>query len=93
MSGAELLYEVLKGATPEMYLLRRGLLRYWKQSPHGRTATMALLSTRDDRPFAVVREYLQVCRYALPELSRAPARWRALCALPCAIFDVFRRVL
>ncbi len=93
MSGAELLYEVLKGATPEMYLLRRGLLRYWKQSPHGRAATMALLSTRDDRPFAVLREYLQVCRYALPELSRTPARSRAMRGLPCAIFNVFRRVL
>lgn len=93
MTGADVLYEVLKGGTPEMFLLRRGLLRYWKQSRRGRAATMAILSTQDDRPSAVVREYLRVCRYALPELGRVPARGRALFGLPCAIFNVLRRVL
>lgn len=93
MTGAEVLYEVLKGATPEMFLLRRGLLRYWKQSSRGRAATMALLSTQDERPFAVVREYMQVCRFALPELGRVPAGGRAIFRLPCATFKVLRRVL
>src|SRR6185369_13213774 len=64
MAGAEALYGILKGATPEMRLLRQGLFRYWRQSPRGRAATMALLSTCDDSVSTVVREYLHVSRYA-----------------------------
>ncbi|HEY2380912.1 MAG TPA: NAD(P)/FAD-dependent oxidoreductase [Terriglobia bacterium] len=92
MAGAQVLYEVLKGGTPEMFLLRRGLLRYWKQSLRGRAATMALLSTHDERPFAVVREYMQVCRYALPEVGRVPKSSSAMLGLPGAIFKVLKRV-
>lgn len=92
MAGAQVLYEVLKGDTPEMFLLRRGLLRYWKESPRGRAATMALLSTHDERPSAVVREYMQVCRYALPEVGHVPASGSAMLGLPRAIFKVLRRV-
>jgi 2-polyprenyl-6-methoxyphenol hydroxylase-like FAD-dependent oxidoreductase len=92
MAGAQVLYEVLKGATPEMFLLRRGLLRYWKQSSRGRAATMALLSTHDERPSAVVREYMQVCRFALPELGRVPSSGSAVLGLPGALFKLLKRV-
>ena len=92
MAGAQVLYEVLKGATPEMFLLRRGLLRYWKQSSRGRAATMALLSTHDERPSAVVREYMQVCRFALPELGRVPSSGSAMLGLPGALFKLLKRV-
>ncbi len=93
MAGAEVLYEVLKAATPEMYLLRQGLMRYWQQSPRGRAATMALLSTSDDRPSAVVREYMNVFRYAVPELIRFHTRRRAIIGLSAALVRFLRGVL
>jgi 2-polyprenyl-6-methoxyphenol hydroxylase-like FAD-dependent oxidoreductase len=85
MAGASVLYEVLKAATPEMHLLRQGLLRYWQHSPRGRAATMALLSTCEDRPSALVREYIEVCRYALPELVQLNTRRRAMGGLSRAL--------
>jgi squalene monooxygenase len=93
MAGAEALYEVLKGGTPEMCLLRQGLFRYWHESPRGRAATMALLSTYDDRVFGVVREYLQVSRYALAGLGLSQQHSRAMFGLPGAVFKVLRRTL
>ncbi len=68
VAGAELLYQVFRAQTPETRLLRQGLLQYWQQSARGRASTIALLSTEEDRPVALVREYLRVCRYALPRL-------------------------
>jgi squalene monooxygenase len=93
MLGAGLLYEVLKAASPEMKLLRRGLLRYWKQSPRGRAATMALLCTDDRRLSSVVREYMQVCRYALPELVRVNTPSRAMAGLPKAMAKLVRAAM
>jgi len=68
LAGTELLYDVFKAERPEMHLLREGLLRYWRQSAHGRAATMSLLSTQEERRSVLIREYLLMCRYALPEL-------------------------
>lgn len=68
LSGAEVLYEVFKAGTPEMRLLRQGLLRYWQRSARGRDATMALLSTQEGRTSVLMREYIQVYRHALAEL-------------------------
>jgi squalene monooxygenase len=85
MAGAEVLYEVLKAATPEMLLLRQGLLRYWQHSARGRAATMALLSTYDDRLSTVVREYIQVFRYALPGLVDLNRRSRSMVGLSRAL--------
>jgi squalene monooxygenase len=65
--SANALYDVFRAQSPEMRLLRQGLFRYW-QFPRGRRATMALLSTHEERRSVMVREYLQVFRYALPEL-------------------------
>ncbi len=90
MLGADVLYQVMKAATPEMQLLRKGLFRYWEQSPRGRAATMALLSTHDDRVSAVVREYIQVCRHALPGLIYSSTPSRAIAGLPRAMFRVVR---
>jgi len=74
LAGADVLYQVFTSQTPDMRLLRAGLFRYWDTSPRGRAATMALLSTHEDRFPAVVREYVQVCRNALPDL----VRWRGM---------------
>ncbi len=93
MAGAEALYGILKGATPEMYLLRQGLFRYWQQCPRGRAATMALLSTYDDSVSAVVREYLHVSRHALAELIASQHRGSAAVGLPRAVFNVLRTAL
>jgi 2-polyprenyl-6-methoxyphenol hydroxylase-like FAD-dependent oxidoreductase len=91
MTGAAVLYEVLTGSTAEMSLLRRGLLRYWQCSPEGRAATMALLATHEDRMSAVIREYMQVCRYALPELVRSNGRARATVGLSRAVLKTLGR--
>ena len=82
---AKALYDVFRAETPETRLLRQGLFRYW-QRPHGRKATMELLSTYEARRLVMVREYLQVCRYALPDLLRSgPARSDAMVGLSRAL--------
>jgi 2-polyprenyl-6-methoxyphenol hydroxylase-like FAD-dependent oxidoreductase len=65
---AEALYEAFTARTPEMNLLRFGLLRYWKRSRSGRAASMALLSTHEGRMSVMARQYARVIGYALPEL-------------------------
>jgi hypothetical protein len=90
ITGAQVLYEVLKGATPDMDLVRRGLLRYWQQSKNGRSATMALLSLHDERMASVIREYLEVCRYALPLIASQNARSRAVLGLSTTVFNFIR---
>jgi 2-polyprenyl-6-methoxyphenol hydroxylase-like FAD-dependent oxidoreductase len=72
--GAELLYRVFSSETPDMRLMRTALFRYWQGNPRGRSATMALLSTREDSFSVMLREYLNVCRNALPDL----VRWRGM---------------
>src|SRR5207248_10311734 len=74
LTGAAVLYEVFKGQTPETDLLRQGLLTYWRKNARGRATTIALLSTQEDRTSVLIREYLQVCRYALPPLIRGSSR-------------------
>jgi squalene monooxygenase len=63
---AEALYQVFVARSPEMRLLRQGLLRYWKASARGRAASMALLSTHEGRMSVMAREYAQVVAHALP---------------------------
>ncbi len=67
---AEALYAVFVGNTAETRLLRHGVLRYWKSSPRARAASMALLSTQEDRMRVMAREYALVVRHALPGLLR-----------------------
>jgi squalene monooxygenase len=87
---AEALYEIFLARTPEMRLLRRGVLRYWKSSPRACAASMALLSTQEGRMSVMAREYARVVGYALPGLfalngegylSSLGARSRAAVAL------------
>src|SRR5262249_46958193 len=70
---AEALYEIFLSRTPETRLLRNGLLRYWKSSPRGRAASMALLSTQEGHMSVMAREYARVVGYALSALlARRP---------------------
>lgn len=73
LACAAVLYEVFKGQSAETRLLRQGLLRYFRQSARGRAATVALLSTQEDRLTVLIREYTKVCGYALPSLIH----WRS----------------
>jgi 2-polyprenyl-6-methoxyphenol hydroxylase-like FAD-dependent oxidoreductase len=70
MVGAEVLYDVFRAQSPDMRLLRNALFRYWQHSREGRVATMSLLSTEEARFSVLLREYIRVCRHALPELIR-----------------------
>jgi squalene monooxygenase len=68
LAGAELLYDLFRAETLEMRVLRRALFRYWQAGMRGRVSTMALLSTEETRLSFLIREYIKVCRYAVPEL-------------------------
>ena len=65
---AEALYDAFTERTPQMHVLRVGLLRFWDQSRRGRAASMALLSTHEGRMSVMARQYVRVVGYALPEL-------------------------
>ncbi len=60
LSLAEALRDVFCGDTPEMRVVRRGILRYWRDSSAGRRASMALLSTADGHLLALIREFFSV---------------------------------
>ena len=66
LAGA--LYEAFSAQSPEMRLLRRGLLQYWARSPRGRAVSMALLSTHEGRMGVMAAEYARVAGYGLLEL-------------------------
>jgi squalene monooxygenase len=57
---ADTLREALCGTSPEMRVVRSGILAYWRDSAAGRSATLALLSTADGRPLALVRGIIAV---------------------------------
>lgn len=69
---AEALYATFRANTPEMHVLRQGLIRYWRQSPKGRAASMALLSTYEGRMSVMARQYAHVAWYGLTQ----PVCWR-----------------
>lgn len=66
---SESLYAAFTASTPDMQLLRRGILRYWESSPRGRAATMALLSTSDDRMSVMALQYARTVAHALAALT------------------------
>ena len=81
---AEALYQAFAARTPEMRLLRDGILRFWARSPRGRAASMALLSTHEGRMSVMAVQYARVVGYALTLLVRRRAgtpRPRALLGL------------
>ena len=72
---AEALRDALCGTSPEMRVLRSGILAYWRDSAAGRTATLALLSTADGRPLALLRQIIAVMLrgFAANLRSQSPA--------------------
>jgi 2-polyprenyl-6-methoxyphenol hydroxylase-like FAD-dependent oxidoreductase len=65
---ASALYRAFAEVSPEMTLLRRGLVDYWQHSPRGRAASMALLATQEQRFSILAREYAHVAARGLPTL-------------------------
>jgi 2-polyprenyl-6-methoxyphenol hydroxylase-like FAD-dependent oxidoreductase len=70
MALAEALYAAFTGQTPEMRLLRRGILRYWKRSRRGRSGSLALLSTHEERMSRLALHYARAVACTLAALIR-----------------------
>lgn len=97
---AESLYRAFSEPTPEMRLLRDGILRFWSRSRRGRAASLALLSTHEGRMSMMALCYAHAVGYAMTELARRrgaagsrgslAARGRVALGLCRATFDVFR---
>ncbi len=67
---AESLYRAFGEQTPEMQLLRVGILRFWQRSRRGRAASLALLSTHEGRMSMMALCYVHAAGYAMIELIR-----------------------
>ena len=70
---AEALRDALCGGSPEMRVVRSGILAYWRDSAAGRTATLALLSTADGRPLALLRQIITVMVRGFAAYLRSPS--------------------
>jgi 2-polyprenyl-6-methoxyphenol hydroxylase-like FAD-dependent oxidoreductase len=57
---ADALRDAFCGTTPELRVVRGGILALWRDSAQTRSATVALLSTADGRPLALMRRILAV---------------------------------
>jgi 2-polyprenyl-6-methoxyphenol hydroxylase-like FAD-dependent oxidoreductase len=57
---ADALRDALCGASPELRVVRSGILAHWRDSTAGRAATLALLSTADGRPLVLLRHIVAV---------------------------------
>ena len=68
-----LLADVLCAQDSGTRLIREGLFRYWRRSPRGRAASLALLSTETSAPLALVREFAAVSLHTLLSVHRGPA--------------------
>ena len=102
MALAEALYAAFSGRTPEMRLLRRGILRYWTYGRRGRAASLALLSTHEGRMSRMATQYAHVVGHTLTGLIRRrseaesvalPSRRRALLGLSRTTLRYFREAL
>jgi squalene monooxygenase len=69
---ADALRDALCGTSPEMRVVRGGILTYWRDSAAGRSATLALLSTADGRPFALLRQITTVMARGFIAHLRSP---------------------
>jgi squalene monooxygenase len=99
---ADALRDAFCGATPQARIVRRGVLAYWQSSATGRAATMALLSTVDGRPLALLREVMRVMATGLLAHLRAPlppddggrvATWRIVKGLVAAALRHVKQIL
>jgi flavin-dependent dehydrogenase len=97
---AEALRDALCGATPEWRVVRGGMLAHWRDSAAGRSATLALLSTAEGRPLALLRRIVAVMirgfmahlRQPLPAKDRMAA-FSVAGALLATLFRQTRRIL
>jgi 2-polyprenyl-6-methoxyphenol hydroxylase-like FAD-dependent oxidoreductase len=62
---ADALYRAFSSPTPEMRLLRDGILRYWQRSRRGRAASLALLSTHEGRMSMMALCYAHAVGHAM----------------------------
>jgi squalene monooxygenase len=69
---ADALRDAFCGATAETRVLRRGIVSYCRTSARGRAKTMALLSTAEGRPSALLREIVMVAIRGYLAHLRAP---------------------
>jgi hypothetical protein len=69
---SDALRDAFCGATPVARVVQRGILSYCRGSAARRAATMALLSTADSRPIALIREVLRVMTRGFLAHLRAP---------------------
>jgi hypothetical protein len=69
---SDALRDAFCGATPVARVVRRGILSYCRGSAARRAATMALLSTADSRPTALLREVVRVMTRGFLAHLRAP---------------------
>lgn len=69
---ADALHGAFCGVSPEIQVVRHGILMNWRASAGARAATMALLTTIDARPLSLVRQMASVLLRGL----RSPIRVR-----------------
>ncbi|WP_045225730.1 FAD-dependent oxidoreductase [Methyloterricola oryzae] len=84
---AEELREAFLAQTPESSLLSQCIFSYWRNSPRGRSNSMALLSTLDSSIYSLAREYALVALHAFKLLPRW-SRNRAMAAWHRGVFKL-----
>jgi len=97
---ADALREAFCGARAELRVVRDGIFRHLRSSASGRSATLALLSTADGRPLALLRQFVKVMvrgfvahlRNPLPA-DRNVGQMRVARALLASLFGHLRGVL
>jgi len=57
---ADALRDAFCGTSPERRVVREGIITVWQNNAASRSATVALLSTADGRPFALTRQIIAV---------------------------------
>jgi squalene monooxygenase len=91
---AEALRDAFCGASPELRVVQNGILTYWRDSAEGRVATLALLSTADGRPLALMRQFVAVMirGFVAHVRSRADDRVGTLRVARALLVALFRQV-
>ena len=89
------------GATVETRVLRRGIVSHFRASARGRAKTMALLSTAEGRPLALLREVVLVAirgyfahlRAPQPPDERGPKAYRLIKGLFVLVTVYVKQIL
>lgn len=97
---ADALRDTFRGARPDLRVVRGGIFRHLRGSAAGRSATLALLSTADGRPLALLLQFATVMlrgfighvRNPLPA-DRDVGRMRVARALMASLFGHLREIL